>query len=152
MTPYDDALEELYQTAYKVAYRMLGSHHDAEEIAQEVSARALVRWAQVASYAQAWGARTATNLVLDRLRRSSRRLPLVERVQSPAGAERVELVRMLRSLPKRQREVVVLRYLVDLSEEDVATKLGCAPGTVRQHAHRGLAALRADETLADQER
>lgn len=48
----------------------------------------------------------------------------------------------LGSLPRRQREVVALRYLADMPEAAVVAALGCAPGTVKQHAHRGLAALR----------
>ena len=47
------------------------------------------------------------------------------------------------SLPTRQRDVLVLRYLADLTEADTAAALGVAIGTVKQHAHRGLAALRA---------
>ena len=46
------------------------------------------------------------------------------------------------TLPKRQREVVALRYFLDLSEREIATVLGCSPGSVKQHASRGLAALR----------
>lgn len=60
----------------------------------------------------------------------------------PDPVDHVELVAALRSLPRRQREVVALRYLADLPEAEVAALLGCAPGTVKQHAHRGLAALR----------
>ena len=56
--------------------------------------------------------------------------------------QRAELVEVLRSLSRRQREVVALRYLADLPEADVARALGCSIGTVKQHASRGLAALR----------
>jgi RNA polymerase sigma factor (sigma-70 family) len=55
----------------------------------------------------------------------------------------VDLVRALRALPRRQREVVALRYLADRPEAEVADLLGCSAGAVKQHAHRGLAALRA---------
>jgi RNA polymerase sigma factor (sigma-70 family) len=65
-------------------------------------------------------------------------LGVVDRYQ----AERVDLARALRRLPRRQREVVVLRYLADWSEADVALALGCSVGTVKSHGHRGLAALR----------
>jgi RNA polymerase sigma factor (sigma-70 family) len=47
-------------------------------------------------------------------------------------------------LPRRQREVLVLRYYLDLSEAQIAHALGISPGSVKAHAHRGLAALRAD--------
>jgi RNA polymerase sigma factor (sigma-70 family) len=57
-------------------------------------------------------------------------------------AERMDLTRALRRLPRRQRQVVVLRYLADWSEIDVAGELGCSTGAVKSHASRGLAALR----------
>ena len=51
------------------------------------------------------------------------------------------------TLPKRQREVLALRYFLDMSEQEIAAALGCSPGSVKQHASRGLAALR--RTLTD---
>jgi RNA polymerase sigma-70 factor (sigma-E family) len=48
----------------------------------------------------------------------------------------------LQSLPRQQRAVLVLRYYADLPEIEVADLLGCSPGTVKTHAHRGLRALR----------
>ncbi len=56
--------------------------------------------------------------------------------------ERVDLAQALRRLPTRQRQVVVLRYLADWSEADVAAELGTSLGTVKRHASRGLAAMR----------
>lgn len=47
----------------------------------------------------------------------------------------------LRSLPDRQREVLALRYYLDLSEAEIGATLGISPGSVKTHAHRGLAAL-----------
>ena len=48
----------------------------------------------------------------------------------------------LRALPRQQRAVLVLRYYADLPEAEVADLLGCSPGTVKTHAHRGLRTLR----------
>jgi RNA polymerase sigma factor (sigma-70 family) len=62
----------------------------------------------------------------------------------PDVLARIELVAALERLPRRQREVVVLRYLADLSERDVAAALHTTVGSVKQHAHRGTARLRAD--------
>jgi RNA polymerase sigma factor (sigma-70 family) len=63
--------------------------------------------------------------------------------------ERGDLVAALRRLPRRQREVVVLRYLADLSESDVAVALGCSVGSVKSNGSRGLSALRRDLTGTD---
>jgi len=52
------------------------------------------------------------------------------------------LVAALQSLPKRQRQVVALRYLSGLREEEVATALGVSTSTASTHLRRGLDALK----------
>ena len=52
-----------------------------------------------------------------------------------------ELSAAIRELPQRQREVVVLRYYLDLSEEQIASWLGVSTGSVKRHAFRATAAL-----------
>ncbi len=59
-----------------------------------------------------------------------------------AGQERSRLAEALAALPRRQREVLVLRYYVDLSEADIAATLGISRGAVKSHSSRGVAALR----------
>lgn len=142
MTSFDDRAGELFSVAYRVAFRLIGVRAEAEDVAQETVARAYLRWARVAPYADAWTARSASNLALDHLRRRSRPGPPAA-LPGPAGqAERVDVVRALRQLPRRQRDVIVLRYIADLPEQIVADRLGCSVGTVKQHAHRALATLR----------
>ena len=63
-------------------------------------------------------------------------------LQGPHGPFFDRLGRLLAALPPLQRRVVVLRYLHDLPEKDVATELGVPLGTVKSSAARGLAALR----------
>jgi RNA polymerase sigma factor (sigma-70 family) len=57
-------------------------------------------------------------------------------------AARVELLRLLARLPARRRAVLVLRFLDDLSVDQTAEILGCAPGTVKTQTARGLDDLR----------
>jgi RNA polymerase sigma factor (sigma-70 family) len=52
------------------------------------------------------------------------------------------MVMALRRLPQRQREVLAMRYYLDLSEAEIAEALGISTGSVKAHAHRGLASLR----------
>jgi len=59
-----------------------------------------------------------------------------------AWIEHDRIVRALRTLPPRQRAVLVLRYYADLSEAEIAGILGCRPGTVKSSAARALASLR----------
>ena len=62
-------------------------------------------------------------------------------------SRREAVMEALASLPRRQREVLALRYYVDLSEADIAETLGISRGAVKSHASRGAASLR--ESLAD---
>jgi RNA polymerase sigma-70 factor (sigma-E family) len=142
---FELAFAGLYRLAYTVAFRIVGDRPEAEDIAQEALARASLRWARLHEHPEGWVSRVASNLAIDRYRRRrrERRLPT-----GPLGvvddrvSERADLVTALRRLPRRQREVVVLRYLADVSEADVAAALGCSAGAVKTHASRGLAALR----------
>jgi RNA polymerase sigma-70 factor (sigma-E family) len=57
-------------------------------------------------------------------------------------ARRTAVLDALQSLPARQREVLALRYYLELSEAEIAATLGISPGAVKSHASRGAAALR----------
>lgn len=143
--PPDDRIVELGRVAYRVAYRLLGDREDAQDVMQEAVARAVARWPRVGGYAEQWVATVAANLAIGQLRR--RRPEAVSTDLDAADrfvGERVDLARSLRKLSRRQQQVVVLRYLADLSERDVAQRLGCSEGTVKTHASRGLGALRSD--------
>ena len=60
-----------------------------------------------------------------------------------AASRRRAVIEALATLPRRQREVLVLRYYLDLSEREIADTLEISPGSVKTHASRGSAALRA---------
>jgi RNA polymerase sigma-70 factor (sigma-E family) len=145
---FDAAFADLFRSAYRTAYRLIGVRSDAEDIAQEACARACVRWKRLDD-PRAWVGRVSANLALDRWRRqrTARRhgaaaAPRAVPTDDGFDGRRVDLHRALEQLPPRQRQVVVLRYLADLSEQQTAELLGCAVGTVKAHASRGLAALR----------
>jgi RNA polymerase sigma-70 factor (sigma-E family) len=146
---FEESFEVLYARAYGVAFQLLGRRSEAEDVAQETLARAYVHWRKIRSYAEAWVVRVAGNLSIDSWRRT-RRLQLgdghheeaPDRATPEPDAARVDLHRALRKLSRRQREVLVLRFLADLPEADVAQALGCSVGSVKVHASRGLASLR----------
>ena len=145
VTTFEDRFSGLFGSAYRVAFMIVGDRAEAEDIAQEALARALVRWKRLAGHEEAWVVRVASNLALDRVRtttRQRRHRPEANHVPGPV-ADRVDLQRALASLSKRQREVVVLRFLVGHTEAEVADALGCSVGSVKQHSSRGMAALRA---------
>jgi len=94
------------------------------------------------------------NLLHDRRRGLGRRpveQPLTDThvASGPLGADNAEflserdaLIRALRALPARQREVLVLRFYADLSVEETAAAIGVSTGAVKTHTSRGLARLR----------
>ena len=134
--------------ARQVAYRILGDFTEAEDAAAEAFARAHASWRRVGRlpHRDAWVLRVASNVAIDTLRR--RRAPQLERDVTASTHEdgailQLSLVHALGSLPRRQREVITLRYLVGHSEAEVAADLGVSAGTVKKAVHRGIATLRA---------
>jgi len=144
---FEEAFDDLYTRAYGVAFQLLGRRSEAEDVAQETLARAFVRWRKIRSYAEAWVVRVAGNLAVDvwrRLRRVDTNAATERRGATAPGPneQRIDLHRALDKLSGRQRDVLILRFLADLPEADVAKALGCSVGSVKQHASRGLATLR----------
>jgi len=144
---FETRYDALRRVAYRPAYRLLGDRAAAEDVAAEALARAFARWSSVASHAEAWVVTVATNLALDvgrrRTQAASSRHQLVESAEPDHQIEvRMDLQRALLRLPRRQREVVALRFLGDFSERDTASALGLDVGTVKSHSARGLARLR----------
>lgn len=145
--------EELFGVAYRAAYAILGDRSEAEDCAQESLARALVRWRRIEGYATPWVARVSANHALDKVRRRNRRRDkaLDESTPDPVSiaaealvSKRRDLVTALNALPQRQRDIIVLRHLADLSEADVADLMNCSVGTVKSSLSRGLSRLRTE--------
>lgn len=143
---YDEQFAGLYRIAFRVAFRILGSSAEAEDVAQETMAKAYGRWWRIKAEPARWVSRVSANNAIDVWRKRSRaELTGEELVRAHDGEpiiERMALVEALSRLSRRQREVVVLRYLAGYPEADVAEILDCSVGTVKTHASRGLSSLR----------
>ena len=143
---FEDAYDAMLRSAYRAAYRLLGERTAAEDVAAEALARAYSRWSSVSGHAEAWVVTVTTNLSLDvgrrRARATSRQFELLEEATVDDVELRLDLQDALRALPRRQREVVALRYLADFSEAATAAALAIDIGTVKSHASRGLSRLR----------
>lgn len=148
MDDFDSEFDGLWSRAYGVAYVVLGDRSESEDVAQETLARALVRWNKVSAYAGPWVVRVAGNLAIDRVRKRKRTLRLQVDDVPAVDAQRVDLQRALLTLSPKQRDVVILRYLIDMPEAEVAQAMQCSVGSVKTHASRGLAALRRSLEVA----
>jgi RNA polymerase sigma-70 factor (ECF subfamily) len=145
---FDEFFRAVYPAVYQAALRIVGDRGDAEDAAIEVLTRAFVRWPTLRSlpHRDAWVMRVVINEALSQLRRRRRTAPLGRQEEAlgtdDAAANRVTLVAALGLLPRRQREVIGLRYLADMSEADTADALGISTGTVKSHLHRATQSLR----------
>lgn len=148
MADIESRYEELFLVAFRAARRVLGDREAAADIASEAVARALVRWRQVESHAPAWVTRVAINLALDQVRRRAAPSPETLPAAEEPSLDRILLVTELARLPRRQREALVLRFLLDLSEEHAAELLGVTVATIHTHVNRGMARIRR-ELLAE---
>ena len=143
-----------YATLLRVAYAMLGPREAAEDAVQDAFVSLYRHWDRLRDpqAAEAY----LRSAVLNRCRSTVRGLVKDRVLQSRAGAALVEvggeidlaaredgtrLVAALRRLPRRQREVVASRYLLELSVAETAELLGMSDGSVKRHAHRGLRSL-----------
>ena len=153
-----DDFEDFFTRNYSPLRRALtlafGSADLADDAAQEAFIRACVRWSRLRSMArpQGWVYVTATNVARDQLRRSGRReyaegrehLQEAARDVAISAVAHVDVRDALATLAPRQRMAVVLRYLADLTNEEVAQAMGCSVGTVKSTLHSALAGLRVD--------
>jgi len=140
------------------AFLLTGNRIDAEELVQDTLVRLYPQWARVlaAEVPLAYVRRSLTNNYLNgRRRRSASDLLFAdlpeaehERGYEPDHGDRLgdrELVRgLLAGLPARQRAVLVLRFLDDLDDGEIAEIVGCRRGTVRSIVSRGLQQLRTE--------
>jgi RNA polymerase sigma-70 factor (ECF subfamily) len=159
---WDEVVREHSARVYRLAYRLTGDQHDAEDLTQDVFIRV---FRSLDGYTpgtfEGWLHRITTNLFLDRMRRAARirfealpadaeRLP--GREASPEAAVMADMFdpdieRALATLPADFRAAVVLCDIEQLSYEEIAATLGVKLGTVRSRISRGRAMLRA--ALAD---
>ena len=155
---WDEVVRTHSARVHRLAYRLTGNPHDAEDLTQEVFVRV---FRSLSSYTpgtfEGWLHRITTNLFLDTVRRKAR----IRFEALPDDAERIEgrgpgpaqvyddshfdddVQRALDALPPDFRAAVVLCDLEELSYEEIAATLGIKIGTVRSRIHRGRSQLRA---------
>lgn len=158
---YEQIVRRYQRTAFRVACMICGSAEDGEEATQDAFVKAFAALARFRTGAplRPWllqiVANEARNMRTARGRRARLPFRLEQEVRvgeanaSPeyvvlAAVEHRELLHALGRLPRRHREVIACRYLLDLSEAETAGVLRCRRGTVKSRLARGLAGLRAE--------
>ena len=158
----DEALVALYTAHYRSLVRLstllLRDEAAAEDVVQDAFVAMHGSWRRLrdTDKALAYLRQAVVNRSRSRLRHlkvADRKAPALLPAEASAslpsaehGAlaalERQHVMRVLRTLPPRQREVLVLRYYADLSEAQIADAMGISTGAVKSHASRGMTALR----------
>jgi RNA polymerase sigma-70 factor (sigma-E family) len=144
----------------RLASLLLGDRGASEEVVQEAFVSLQLRWRTLRdpALAPAWLRSAVLNGARGRLRHLQVRRRHLTSVPADApgadvgalaGDDRRRVVAALRRLPARQREALVLKFYLDLSEAETAAAMGVSAGSVKTHVHRGLAAL---EGLLEEER
>ena len=136
--------QRLYEPLCRMAYLLVDTREQAEEVVQEAFAKALPRWAKLDNpdgYVR--------SCVLNGCRRVQRRRALARRrpvphdaLDTPAVADHV--IDALRRLPSPQREVVVLRFYMQSTDAEIAATLGIAIGTVKSSLSRAKTRLKEE--------
>lgn len=132
-----------------LAYVLSGSRTAAEELAQDAFVAAYRRWDEVGGYDDpvAWVRRVCVNRSTSWIRRQVSEARAMARLAArPVRPEEMApdaegFWRAVRRLPRRQMQVLALRYVEDLPIEAIARVLDCAEGTVKAHLHRGRTGL-----------
>ena len=157
MPSWDELVKQHADRVYRLAYRLSGNQHDAEDLTQETFIRVFrsVQNYQPGTF-EGWLHRITTNLFLDMVRRRNR----IRMEALPEDYDRVpadepnpeqifhdsrlgpDLQAALDSLPPEFRAAVVLCDIEGLSYEEIGATLGVKLGTVRSRIHRGRQALR----------
>jgi RNA polymerase sigma-70 factor (ECF subfamily) len=147
---FEDFYEREFAAVVGLAYALSGSRSGAEDLAQEAFLAAHRRWDRIGGYERpdAWVRRVVANLSVSTFRRHVVEAKALTRAAMGASetmpelsADDVEFWRAVRSLPRRQSQVIALHYLEDMSVIEVADVLDMAEGTVKKHLHDGRRAL-----------
>jgi RNA polymerase sigma-70 factor (sigma-E family) len=155
-TSFEDYVTNRGAGLVRFARVLAGDEYRAEDLVQEVLARAYLRWEQItrSDEPDVYVRQAIVNATRSWWRRrSSREKPtdqpfdrqlnaVVPAELDTTAVERDAMWRAIRRLPQQQRAVLVLRYYEDLDDATIAAILGCAPVTVRGHALRALNTLR----------
>lgn len=147
---FDDFYRREYGAVVGLAYALSGNRWIAEDLAQDAFIAAHRSWDRVVALDQpgAWVRRVVSNLAVSAFRRRVAEGKAITRLvlrQNPIVAELSaddgDFWRAVRSLPRRQAQVIALFYLEDCPITDVAQVLDMAPGTVKKHLHDGRQTL-----------
>lgn len=150
------AFEKLYEhylpKLYRYAYYRMNSSYEAEDIVSQTFLLALENLSKYQERGYSFGSwlyRIASNVIVDYRRKNKTENKLVENIDLGVNDKRIEntseklaIISILHTLPDTQQQVLILRYIEDLSLHQVAEIMDKTEGAVKQLAFRGLKSMR----------
>ena len=153
---FDDFVAARGDALHRTAYLLTHDHALAEDLVQTALAKAWGAWGRIEGEPEPYVRKVMVNTFSSWWRRRWNGERPTDELPEPAArpdhgeevATRDGLVRALAALPRRQRAVLVLRYLEDLTEAQTAGALGISVGTVKSQTSKALSRLRVDPSLS----
>jgi RNA polymerase sigma-70 factor (ECF subfamily) len=150
---FEDFFLREFSSVVGLAYVLSGSSLAAEDLAQEAFMAAQRDWTRIGGYDNpgAWVRKVVANKAKSAFRNRTREVGAMIRLALKRGvapgvyelpSEHAEVWSAVRSLPKRQQQVVALHYLQSYTISEIAAALSIAEGTVKAHLHQGRNVLR----------
>lgn len=148
---YEDVYVRTYGRLVSQLTLLTDSIEEAQDAVQEALFRAWLKWDKIGSYQdpEGWVRRVAINVATSRWRKLRRLVGVPHGFESLAAPsvelteDSLDLLAILREMPRRQREALTLYYLVDLSMQEVADEMRIRLGTAKSLVSRGRDLLRA---------
>jgi len=160
---FDDFVRAELGALTRFAGALTGDRYLAEDMLSDALLKVASRWWRIskADDPAAYVRRVVVNTYLSDLRKTKRRKTMVtgddwvldkpSPDMTAAVADRQEVAALLTLLPPQQKAAVVMRYMLDQTDEQIADALDCSPGTVRSHLSRARATLRLAVSPAGKE-
>ncbi|MCR8658872.1 sigma-70 family RNA polymerase sigma factor [Paenibacillus endoradicis] len=142
-------MQQYEHQLYRIAYSYMRNEHDAVEAMQELTYRSYrnIRSIKESQYIRTWLTRILINICHDMLRKQKREIPsdlVVDQHLDHRSdqATEIEILDTLTSLNDEQRELIMMKYIEDRSNVDIAQSLNIPEGTVKSRLHYALRKLR----------
>lgn len=160
MVSFQEFLDADLDRLRRYARLLTGNRDAAHDVLADVLIKAQLRWHRIGrmEHPGAYVRSMVTNAHVSEKRRwSSRFISATTTGELPEGIgtapqhavdDRAQLDQLLSALPQQQRAAIVLRYYLDLSDQEIAAELRCTAGAVRTYVSRGLTAIRSRDSAA----
>jgi RNA polymerase sigma-70 factor, ECF subfamily len=147
-----ELFEKFKWDVYKTCFYMLHDQHEAEDMTQNVFIKVFSQEYQKIENIKSWLITITMNMCRNHLKRSSKVIVVDEFLENPSQENvesdfelkqlRHEMVELLSKLPERTKSVIILKYLHELKNKEIAEILDISEGTVKASCHYGLKLLR----------